>query len=258
MRKNSLRPFLAAALFTAAAACSAQKPAAPSAPPPGAKRVDDSKTGALAGRVLIEGPVPANVAIRMTTDPYCTRAHPDGSSFESFVVDNGGLENVFVYVKEGLGDYYFDVPAEPVKLDQQGCRYTPHVLGARAGQPIEIRNSDETLHNVNARPEINRGFNVGQAIKGRKDLRTFTAPEVMIPFACDVHKWMNAFVGVLNHPYFAVTKDGGTFALKQLPAGTYTVEAWHEKLGTQTRQVTIAEKESKDISFTFNAPAAGQ
>lgn len=262
MRLNTLRPFVAAALFAAATACSPQKPAAPAAPPPDAKRVDDSKTGALAGRVLIEGPVPANVPIKMMTDPFCMRAHPDGSSFESYLVDpagdNVGLENVFVYVKDGLGTYYFDIPTEPVKLDQEGCRYTPHVMGVRAGQPIEIRNSDETVHNVNARAEINQGFNIGQVIRGRKDLRTFTAPEVMIPFMCDVHKWMNAFVGVLNHPYFAVTKDGGKFELKNLPAGTYTIEAWHEKLGTQAQQVTIAEKESKEVTFTFTATATGQ
>ena len=258
MRLNILRTFLGAALFAAAAACSGQKPATAAAPPPDAKRVDDSKTGALAGRVLIEGPVPANVPIKMLTDPYCLRAHPDGSSFESYVVENGGLENVFVYVKDGLGTYYFDIPTEPVKLDQEGCRYTPHVTGVRAGQPIEVRNSDETLHNVNARAEINQGFNIGQAIKGRKDLRTFTAPEIMIPFRCDVHPWMTAFVGVLTHPYFAVTRDGGKFELKNLPAGTYTIEAWHEKLGTQTRKVTIAEKESKEVTFTFTTTATGQ
>jgi len=259
MRLSVFRPFVPAALFLAATACGSPKQAPPAAPPPDAKRVDDSKTGALAGRVLIEGSVPANVPIRMMTDPSCMRAHPDGSALESYVVDraggDAGLENVFVYVKDGLGPYYFDIPTEPVRLDQEGCRYTPHVIGLRAGQPIEIHNSDETLHNVNARPEINQGFNIGQSLKGRKDRRTFTAPEVMIPFMCDVHKWMNAFVGVLNHPYFAVTRDGGKFQLKNLPAGTYTIEAWHEKLGTAIQQVTIAEKESKEITFTFKAPA---
>ena len=250
-----------AAALLAVAACGASAPAPPAGPPPGAQRVDPSKTGALAGRVLVEGPVPANATIKMQADPYCSRAHPDGSSLESFIVapvgGTVGLENVFVYVKDGLGSYYFEVPTETARLDQVGCRYTPHVIGVRAGQPIEIRNSDDTLHNVNARPEINQGFNVGQSLKGRKDVRTFTAPEVMIPLMCDVHKWMNAFVGVVSHPYFAVTKDGGRFELKDLPAGTYTIEAWHEKLGTQTQQVTIGEKESKDVTFSFTAPAAG-
>lgn len=258
MRPKVLRAFVAAALFAAAAACSGQKTPSPAAPPPDAKRVDNAKSGAVDGRVLIEGAVPANVPVEMLADPFCSRAHPDGSTLERYVVNNGGLENVFVYVKDGLGAYYFDIPTEPVRLDQQGCRYTPHVMGIRAGQPLEIHNGDETLHNVNARAEINRGFNIGQSLKGRKDLRTFTAPEVMIPFMCDVHKWMNAFVGVLNHPYFAVTKDGGRFELKNLPAGTYTIEAWHEKLGTQAQQVTIAEKESKDVTFTFTATATGQ
>jgi hypothetical protein len=142
-----------------------------------------------------------------------------------------------------------------VKLSQQGCRYRPHVLGARVGQPIEISNSDETMHNVHALPNSNREFNFGQVKQGQTDIRTFTTPEVMVPFKCDVHGWMSAYVGVVEHPYFAVTSDGGRFELKGLPAGTYTIEAWHEKAGTQTQQVTVGEKESKEIGFSFRAAA---
>ena len=153
-------------------------------------------------------------------------------------------------------NYYFDAPTEPVKLDQQGCRYRPHVLGIRTKQPLEISNSDDTMHNVHAMPEANREFNVGQAIKHQVERRTFTKREVMVPFKCDVHGWMHAFVGVMDHPYFAVTHDGGKFELKNLPAGTYTVEAWHEKLGTQTQKVTIAEKQAAEVTFTFKVPRA--
>jgi hypothetical protein len=130
----------------------------------------------------------------------------------------------------------------------------PRVVGVRAGQPIEVTNSDATLHNVHSLPETNREFNFAQGTQGQKDLQTFTAPEVMVPLKCDLHGWMNAYVGVVSHPYFAVTANGGRFELKGLPPGTYTIEAWHEKAGTQTQQVTIAANESKAIGFTF-APA---
>jgi plastocyanin len=189
----------------------------------------------------------------MSGDPACAREYPDGYVFENYVVKDGGLDNVFVYVKDGLGNYSFDIPAEPVKLDQKGCRYVPHVLGVRVGQPIEVTNSDETMHNVHALPDVNGEVNYGQPRKGMKNTQTFTAAEVMVPLKCDVHGWMSAYIGVVEHPFFAVTKDGGRFELKGLPPGTYTIEAWHEKSGRQTQQVTIGEKEDKDVTFTFTA-----
>jgi plastocyanin len=241
---------LLAAAFTA---CGGDKGPVASGRPADAKAVDASKTGTVAGRVLLDGAAPANAQIKMSADPFCIRAHPGGAVFDSFVSDNGGLGNVFVYIKDGLGNYWVDVPAEPVKLDQSGCRYTPHVLGVRAGQTLEVSNSDETMHNVHALATVNGDFNFGQPIKGQKDRKTFASPEVMVTFKCNVHPWMTAYVGVVNHPYFAVTASEGGFQLKDVPAGTYTMEAWHEKLGTQTQTVTIGEKESKEISFTFKA-----
>lgn len=246
----TLRP-LAAVLFLGIAACGGEKNAVPAGPPAGALRVDEAKAGALTGRVIFEGTPPPNAPVKIAADAMCMRANADGMTLEHFVVTDGGLDNVFVYVKDGLGNYYFDVPTEPVKLDQQGCRYVPHVLGARAGQPIEISNSDDTLHNVHAVANVNREFNFGQPIKGQRTTKVFTAREVMVPLKCDVHGWMQAFAGILDHPYFAVTSAGGKFQLKHLPAGTYTVEAWHEKLPAQTQTVTIGEKETRDVSFTF-------
>jgi plastocyanin len=254
---KSLRLFLAVTTVAAATACSGEKEAAPSAPPANAKHVDESKAAAVVGRVTIEGNAPANPLIKMGGDPYCMSQNPKGATLENFVVDNGGLEDVFVYVKDGLGDYVFDVPTEPVKLDQQGCRYRPHVLGIRVGQKLVITNSDDTLHNVHALGKTNGEWNKGQALQNMSDQKVFKSREVMIPFKCDVHNWMYAYLGVLDHPYFAVTHDGGQFELKNLPAGTYTVEAWHAKLGTQTQSVTLADKESKELAFTFKAPAAG-
>jgi len=255
MHVNKLRPFVAVALMVVGVGCGGPKDEAPGAPPPNAKRVDQSKAGNVTGRVTIEGAVPANPSLQIEGDPYCSQQNPSGAKSENFVVDNDGLENVFVYVKDGLGDYWFDVPTEPVKLDQQACRYQPHVLGVRAGQKLAISNSDDTVHNVHALATANRDFNKGQHIKNMVDEKVFTKPEVMVHFKCDVHNWMHAFVGVLNHPYFAVTRGGGKFELKDLPAGTYTVEAWHEKLGTQIQTVTLGEKESKELTFTFKTAA---
>jgi hypothetical protein len=254
MRMKDLRLIVAGTLLLAAA-CGGKEPTN-AVPPPGAKRVDAATAGSVSGKVTLDGAAPANLPIKLAADPFCTSTNPNGATFENYVVTNGGLENVFVYVKDGLGNYYFDAPTDTVKLDQQGCRYQPHVLGVRTNQPLEISNSDDTMHNVHAMPEANREFNVGQAMKHQVAKRTFTSREVMVPFKCDVHGWMHAFVGVMDHPYFAVTHDGGKFELKNLPPGTYTIEAWHEKLGTQTQKVTVAEKQAADVAFTFKVPPA--
>jgi len=207
------------------------------------------------GIVSVDGPVPANVPIKMNADPVCARTASGPQMMETFVVGANGtsLGNVFVYVKDGLGNYVFDPPTGAAKIDQKQCRYHPHVFGMQVGQPLEITNSDPTLHNIHAVAKNNREFNNGQPLQNMKTTHTFTAPEVMVPFKCDVHGWMNAFVGVLNHPYFAVTDATGTFTLKSLPPGTYTIEAWHEKLGAMTQSVTVGASETKEIAFTFKA-----
>jgi len=256
MQLKNLRLLAVVIVASVASACGGSEPApAARTPPPNALRVDAATAGTLSGRVLFDGPPPQNPPIKMSADPVCLRANRTGATFENFVVTDGGLDNVFVYVKDGLGNYYFDTPTEAVTLDQQGCRYSPHVFGIRVGQPLEIVNSDSTLHNVHALPKANQEFNFAQQIQGMKSQKTFSTREVMVPFKCDVHGWMNAYAGVLDHPYFAVTAKGGRFELKNLPAGTYTIEAWHERLGTQTQKVTIGEKETKDVSFTYK-PAA--
>jgi len=254
MQLSRLRFCAASALATTAflAACGGSAPApVAQTPPPDARRVDASTAGSVSGRVTYEGAVPASVPAKLDSDPACAREHPNGLMLDTVLVTNGGLDNVFVYVKDGLGNYYFDTPTEAVTLDQKGCNYTPHVLGVRTGQPLEIVNSDATLHNVNAVAKVNQGFNMGQAIQGMKNAKVFTAPEVMVRIKCDVHSWMTAYAGVVSHPYFAVTAGGGVFELKNLPAGTYTIEAWHEKLGTQTQSVTLGEKETKTVGFAF-------
>ena len=228
--------------------------ATPAAAPAGAMTVNEATAGNINGKIVLEGTAPPADVIKMNADPVCMREAKGNTQSETFIVGDGGaLANVFVYVKDGLGSYQFTTPTEPFVLDQQGCRYHPHVFGVRVGQPMQILNSDPTLHNIHALPKANSEFNTGQPIKGMKTDHTFTAKEVMVPFKCDVHGWMNAYAGVLDHPYFAVTTTDGTFSLKSLPPGTYTVEAWHEKLGPMTQSVTIGEKETKDANFSFKA-----
>lgn len=255
MRMKALRPVAAGLLLVASACAGGETKDAAAAPPANAARVDAATAGMVIGRVSFEGVPPENPMAKLTGDPMCTSANAGGLAFENYVVKDGGLDNVFVYVKDGLGHYYFDTPTEPVRIDQQGCRYVPHVVGARAGQPIEVSNSDATIHNVHALPNVNREVNIPQPSKDQRDITTFSAAEVMVPLKCDLHPWMNAYVGVVAHPYFAVTTDGGRFELKNLPPGKYTIEAWHEKAGTQTQEVTIGEKESKTVGFTFRSAA---
>jgi plastocyanin len=224
---------------------------------PAAAPVDSATAGSVTGKVVLDGLAPKNALLKMDADPACVPAAKTPLTQETFMVGEGGaFQNVFVYVKDGLGSRTFPTPTAPVTIDQQGCRYHPHVLGIRVGQPLEMVNSDPTVHNVHAMATANQEFNIGEPVQGMKMTHTFTSREIMVPLKCDVHPWMNAYVGVLDHPYFAVTGADGRFDLRTLPPGTYTIEAWHEKLGTMTQSVTVGEKETKEITFTFKAPAA--
>jgi plastocyanin len=228
------------------------------APAPGATKIDAATAGELKGSVALDGAAPKNADIKMNADPVCIKQTAGApQQQETFLVGKDGksLANVFVYVKDGLGNYVYDPPTESAKIDQHECRYHPHVFGMRVGQTLEIVNSDPTLHNIHALPKGNAEFNTGQPIQGMTTKHTFTAKEVMVPFKCDVHGWMNAYVGVLDHPFFAVTDADGNFDIKGLPPGTYTIEAWHEKAGATTQSVTIGDKETKELTFTLKAPA---
>jgi plastocyanin len=256
---STLGVTLAATLTACGGGETQESPAAsaPAAAPAGGQRIDAATAGTITGTVTIEGAAVKNEAIRMNADPVCVREAPGAQSQETFVVGSDGktLGNVFVYVKDGLGNYVYDPPSGPVALDQRGCRYRPHVFAVRVNQPVEIINSDPTLHNIHATPKSNQEFNTGQPIQGMKMEHVFTEPEVMVPFKCDVHSWMNAYVAVMEHPFYAVTTEDGKFELKGLPPGTYTVEAWHERLGTSTQSVTLAASESKPITFAFSSGA---
>ena len=223
----------------------AAAPAAPAAP-----AFDPASAGNVSGMVMFDGELPAAEALMMNSDPVCAMSATDTMS-STFVGSDGHLGNVFVYVKSGLEGQTFPTASGNVELNQQGCRYTPHVMGIRVGQTLTITNSDPTLHNIHATPNANEEFNMGQPIQGMTFERTFETAEVMVPMKCDVHGWMNSYIGVLDHPYFAVTGPDGAFDLSALPPGDYVVEAWHESLGTQTQNVTVATGQTAEVSFTF-------
>ena len=243
---------LALCLVTSAACGGGSEQTAPGAATSAAATDTADGPGVIVGTITFDGEAPAPRPLPMDSDPRCV-AEP-GATSEVLVVGPGNaLQNVFVYVKNGLGDRRYAAPTEPVHLDQRGCRYIPHVFGVQVGQPVLVANSDPTLHNVNAAPKDNRPFNFGQVPKTPAVTRVFDKPEVGVPFRCDVHPWMNAYAGVVEHPFFAVTKADGTFEIKGLPAGTYTIELWHERLGTQTQSVTVDGQAPAKVSVAFKS-----
>ena len=212
-------------------------------------------TATISGQVKFSGKAPANPAIDMAEEPKC-KSEYTSTPHELVVVanPNGTLGSVFVYVKAGLpAGATYPVPSTPVVIDQKGCMYHPRVFGIMAGQQLEIANSDPLLHNIKALGKQNRPFNISQPTAGMTTDRVFTTPEVMVRFECNVHGWMHAFVGVLPHPFFATTGSDGAFTIRNLPAGTYTIEAWHEVYGTTTASVTVHDGEAATAALSFAA-----
>ena len=226
----------------AATESASSQPAEPSAPA--------GPTGSIAGTVTyVDGDPDTQIA--MDADPVCVSLHPDPVQTQKIVVSDGNLANVFVYVKEGVSGSH-PTPSESKLLDQKGCRYKPHVSGIQVGQTLVIRNSDATLHNVHATPEKNAEFNNGQPFEGMELEHQFTVPEIMVPLKCDVHPWMNSYIGVVEHPFYAVSAEDGSFTIDGLPAGDYVVEAWHEELGAKTMSVTVSADAAAEASFDFS------
>lgn len=220
--------------------------------------VDLSNAGSVSGTVTFTGTPPAPEPIDMSDEEQCAAAHDEQPmKHAARVGPDGGLANVFVHVKEGLPAGEWPTPSEAVTLDQEGCEYHPHVLGVQAGQNIEIKNSDGILHNINTTPSANRGFNISQPTT-MTSTRSFARPEIMIPVRCDVHGWMESYVGVTEHPYFAVSGENGSFTIDDLPPGDYVLEAWHERYGTQTANVTIEPNGSATVEFTYDEGMAGR
>jgi Carboxypeptidase regulatory-like domain len=208
----------------------------------------------VTGKVTFTGKAPVNPVIDMSEEPKCKAKYTAPPREQIVEVNpNGTLADVFVYVKSGLpATYKAPAPTGPVTLDQDGCRYHPHAFGILVGQTLAIKNSDGILHNIKAKGTKNRPFNISQPNTMTSE-RTFTAPEVMVPLECNVHGWMHAWLGVLPHPFFGVSGTDGSYTIRGLPPGTYTIEAWQEKYGTQTATVTVTGSETKTANFSYAA-----
>ncbi len=229
-----------------------KKEEAPAASAPAAA-IDEANAATITGKVSFSGEAPKAKTIDMSANPACAREHSGSpqKSEEVVVNGNGTLKYVFVWVKQGVPDRQWPTPSSTVELDQKGCMYAPHVIGVMAGQNIQIKNNDPTNHNIHPLPRVNQEWNQSQPPKGEPLEKSFAREEVMIPVKCNVHPWMRSYIGVVSHPFFAVTGDDGTFTIKGLPPGNYTIEAWHEKYGTKDMQVTVAPKESKTVDFSY-------
>lgn len=214
-----------------------------------ANQADGSAT--VTGQVKFEGTPPKPSRIDMSADPTCAKAHPTPATTEDVVVGaTGGLENVVVYISDGLGSATYQPPDQPAVFEQKGCQYRPHVLAMQAHQKLSIVNNDETTHNIHPTPNNNREWNMTQPHSMPLE-QTFAREEIAIPVKCNVHPWMKGYIAVIKHPFFAVTDKNGNFELKNVPPGTYTITAWQEKLGTQTQQVTVGASQSKTLNFAF-------
>lgn len=207
-------------------------------------------SASIVGKISFAGTAPAPEKIKVSADPYCQKEHKDGLERKVVDVTDGGVKDVFVYVKTGITGTY-PPPTEAVELDQTGCMYKPHIIALQVGQPLKIKNDDETLHNIHPRPTVNQEFNIGQPRKGMESTKTFDKKEVMIPVGCDVHPWMRSYIAVLDHPFFAVTDENGKYEIKGLPPGEYEIEAVHEKLKSQTGKISVkdGEKATLDLSY---------
>lgn len=215
--------------------------------------------GSITGTINFTGAPPAPKPISMDQDPVCASSNPNAAT-EDIVVNGDKLQNVFVYIKDGkigdknLSSYKFDPPGQPAELDQHACHYVPHVMGVQTSQPFEVVNSDQTPHNVNVDAKLNDKFNQGQPPGSAPIIKQFKRPETLIPVKCNQHPWMRAYVGVLSHPFFAVTDKDGHFEIKGVPPGTYTVVAWHEKYPQGlTQSVTVGASEKKEQNYSFSA-----
>jgi plastocyanin len=213
-----------------------------------------TSTGEIAGKVDFKGEKPKLEPIDMKTDPVCV-SEQAGTVYvqDGEVNSNGTLPSAFVYIKSGSGNLSVPAPHNSVVLTQQGCMYQPHVLGIVAGQPLQVVTLDPTTHNVHVMPKINREWNVTQQPGSPSIIKAFTQPEAMIPVHCNVHPWMKAYIGVVSNPYYAVTDNQGSFVIKGVPPGEYTLEVWTAIFGTQEQRVTVRPGESSTINFTVEA-----
>jgi plastocyanin len=216
-------------------------------------KVDPAMAATITGHVQFSGRKPAGKVIDMDQDPDCARLHKNGRVTEDAVAVSsaGALANVFVYLQSGLEGKKFEPVAAPVTIDQNGCWFRPRVLGIQTGQTLNVTNSDPVTHNIHPIAQVNREWNQSQASGDPPLKRRFARQETMIPVKCNIHRWMHAYIGVVDHPYFAVTGADGSFEIRNVPPGTYTLAAWQETLGQQQQPVTLSPSGKAEIAFTF-------
>jgi plastocyanin len=228
-----------------------ESPSEPIAAHP-APAVDPATAGAISGVVHFDGKAPARIPIEMSADPACAfTAEPNLT--EQYLVTDHKLANVYVYIKSGIPDAKAPANTPPVIIDQKGCRYIPHVIAVQQGGSVQFRNSDPTMHNVHTIPTQvgNETVDISETPMGQPQTEKFKSPETMLPVRCNNHPWMSAFINVAPNRYFAVTGPDGSFTLPNLPPGTYTLAAVHEKLGEQDIQITVPAKSTAKATFTF-------
>ncbi|MCU1306286.1 MAG: Copper binding protein plastocyanin/azurin family [Acidobacteriaceae bacterium] len=214
--------------------------------------IDPATVATVTGTITFSGDAPKPEKIDMSQDPACVIGTEPNYS-QSFAVDKGRLQNVYVYIKDGLGNRVFATPSEAATLDQHGCRYVPHVMGVMLNQKLRILNSDVAMHNIHPAAEVNQSWNVSQSPKGDPIEQSFSKPELMIPVKCNQHPWMKMYLNVSPHPFFSVSQKDGTFEIKGLPPGEYTIAAVHERMGEKTQKITLGAKETKSVDFAFTA-----
>lgn len=211
--------------------------------------------GSVKGVAKFEGENPGRKKVKMSADPACEAMHSKPVGTEDYLIrKTGEIVNVFVYLKDGVPGQKHETPTEHAKIDQVGCMYVPHVQGLMVNQTLDIVNSDKTMHNIHCLATVNKEFNFGQPTPGTRE-QVFRRAENAIHMKCDVHPWMSSYLFVMEHPYFAVTGDQGQFEIKNVPAGKYTLVAWHEKLGTVEQEVTVTDAGADGVTFTFKGAA---
>ncbi len=216
-------------------------------------KVDPATAGTVTGKISFTGKVPPKKKIDLDEDPQCAKLHKEAVYDVPVQVGRkGGLANAFVYIKKGLEGKKFEPPSDPVVIDQHGCGFVPRVIGMQAGQALKAINSDPVTHNIHPRAKVNREWNQNQPEGAEPAVRKFAFPEVMIRVKCNIHAWMKAWIGVVDNPYFAVTGADGSFTMKNVPPGVYTIEAWQEEFpGAQEQQVTVEASGKASADFTF-------
>jgi hypothetical protein len=229
------------------------------AAPAGTADIDPAATSVagrvkLSGRIAFEGPVPERRVINTSKDAKCAEIHGGKPLLDEDLIvgGDGGVKNAFVFVRKGAPKIDYPRPEQAAEINQQGCMFRPRVQGVRVGQRLMVGNADPVTHNVRSFPKGNRAFNFGQPPGTEPRERVFERAEREIEVQCDIHPWMHAYIFVMDHPFYSVSQDDGTYTIENLPPGEYTLESWHEKLGRQRTTLTVADRDLVDVNFKYS------